>query len=116
MYVIADSALFFFNIKDTHLLVLDFSASVELLREMTLANYNNYLLMNFSSQKVIHVIDLMQQFLNRAHLFLKRGAGDLIFTTCDCYGLNNVVFNFGAHSYLISCLQKSSSNFIPMRG
>ena len=38
------------------------------------------------------------KFLNRAHLFFKRGAGDLIFTTCDCYGLNNVVFNFGAHS------------------
>ena len=30
--------------------------------------------------------------------FLKRGAGDLIFTTCDCYGLNNVVFNFEAHT------------------
>ena len=38
------------------------------------------------------------KFLNRAHLFFKKGAGDLIFTTCDCYGLNNVVFNFGAHS------------------
>ena len=38
------------------------------------------------------------KFLNRAHLFLKRGAGDLIFTTCDCYSLNNIVFNFGAHS------------------
>ena len=38
------------------------------------------------------------KFLNRAHLFLKKGAGDLIFTTCDCYGLNNDVFNFGAHS------------------
>ena len=34
------------------------------------------------------------KFLNRAHLFFKRGAGDLIFTTCDYYGLNNVVFNF----------------------
>ena len=30
--------------------------------------------------------------------FFKRGAGDLIFTTCDCYGLNNVVFNFGART------------------
>ena len=38
------------------------------------------------------------KFLNRAHLFFKRGAGDLIFTTCDCYGLNNAVFNFGAHT------------------
>ena len=38
------------------------------------------------------------KFLNKAHLFLKRGARDLIFTTCDCYGLNNVVFNFGAHN------------------
>ena len=38
------------------------------------------------------------KFLNRAHLFFKRGAGDLIFTTCDCYDLNNVVFNFGAHT------------------
>ena len=31
------------------------------------------------------------KFLNRAHLFLKRGAGDLIFTICDCYGLNTVM-------------------------
>ena len=38
------------------------------------------------------------KFLNRAHLFLKRGAGDLIFTTCDCHDLNNVVFNFEAHT------------------
>ena len=37
-------------------------------------------------------------YANRAHLFFQKGAGDLIFTTCDCYGLNNVVFNFGAHS------------------
>ena len=37
------------------------------------------------------------KFLNRAHLFLKRGAGDLIFITCDSHGLNNVVFNFGEH-------------------
>ena len=38
------------------------------------------------------------KFLNRAHLFLKRGTGDLIFTTCDFYSLNNVVFDFRAHT------------------
>ena len=38
------------------------------------------------------------KFLIEHTYFFKRGAGDLIFTTCDCYSLNNVVFNFGSHS------------------
>ena len=53
----------------------------------------SYLIWNYCT----YTMDLMQNSLEHTY-FLKGGAGDLIFTTCDCYGLNNVVFNFGAHS------------------
>ena len=69
----------------------------------------NHTLPTFVTGHHSQVLGIMDIMLNRAHLFFKRGAGGLIFTTCDSYSLNNVV-HIIIPNFLLA---KKVANFIP---